>query len=159
MTETDPTPGQDGEQEPGPGPDTVEYWRARSRDHERRAKANADAARSLGGLTEERDRLRLELDETRQRLDDIEHGALRAQVAAAHRLPAALAERLVGTTREELEADAQRLLGALGDRSPGRGDGRPKPAIRKVPVPDQNHDDDGAQTAAREWMDRKLRRT
>jgi hypothetical protein len=42
-----------------------------------------------------------------------EASALRAEVASAHRLPPALAGRLVGTTKEELTADAAALAAAI----------------------------------------------
>jgi hypothetical protein len=53
------------------------------------------------------------LAQLREEVRTSEAAVLRNQVAAAHRLPPQLARRLMGTTREELEADALELAGAL----------------------------------------------
>jgi hypothetical protein len=59
-----------------------------------------------------------------------DHDALRARVAAKHKLPEAFAARLVGQTEDELEADARELakvVTAATPAAPGNGPG-PKPA-------------------------------
>ena len=54
-----------------------------------------------------------ELARLQAEIRDSETAAMRADVGRVHRLPPALARRLVGTTREELEADAIELAAAL----------------------------------------------
>ncbi|WP_395105267.1 hypothetical protein [Actinomadura sp. SCN-SB] len=54
------------------------------------------------------------LADANRRLADIEAAQLRADVARAKGLTDAQAKRLTGTTREELEADADDLLAAFG---------------------------------------------
>lgn len=61
-----------------------------------------------------------------KRVADLERESLKAKVAAAKKLPPALAARLQGETQEDLEADADELLESLGDTGgsgAGAGDG------------------------------------
>lgn len=69
--------------------------------------------------------------ELERQLADLEAAEARRAIAAERGLPAALVDRLQGTTREELEADADRLLEALSEVAGGRS-GPP----RKRPTPD-----------------------
>src|SRR5690349_696993 len=61
--------------------------------------------------------------ELRARVTELELSEARREVAAAKGLSPAQAKRLVGTTREELEADADELLETFG----GNGDTKTKP--------------------------------
>src|SRR5690606_14564777 len=95
-------------------------------ERERRARREAEAR-----LREVEATLERELAETRRE-------ALRLEVAMAKGLTAAQARRLVGDTREELEADADELLELFGGRTGGSsatGDDDRRPP-RKRPTPD-----------------------
>lgn len=128
----------------------AEKWKAMSRKNEERAKENADAADKLKKLEESSlsDQQKREAAETAQagkladlekRADEADARALRAEVASAKKLTPAQAKRLAGTTREELEADADDLLetfkpeseqepeGEGGERKPA---GRPKEDLK-----------------------------
>jgi hypothetical protein len=57
--------------------------------------------------------------------DKAEAALLRHEVAVAKGIPAELADRLAGKTREEMEADADKLLGVIGNGQGGQGGGDP----------------------------------
>lgn len=112
--------------------DYVANLRKEAAKYRTEAKANADAARKLAELEQkgmsEADKLRAERDDAVRRAQDAETASLRAVVALDKGLPAKLAARLSGASREELEADADELLALLGqgegmtpDRSQGKG--------------------------------------
>ncbi len=61
-------------------------------------------------LAEERDRLLAELEESRKEVETRKINELRAEIASEKGLTLKQAKRLTGTTREELEADADDLL-------------------------------------------------
>ena len=61
------------------------------------------------------------------RATEAEARALRLEVAAAKGLPLAMAKRLQGTTRDELEADADELLAAVPPKTAGDPPARPGP--------------------------------
>ena len=114
--ETQATATETGEQEtPKPKPtETVEFWKQKAREQEARAKANAEAATKLQQL-EDRDkteaqRLTERAEAAEKRAAEIEGRAIRLEVAAEKGLTPAQAQRLVGETREQLEADADALL-------------------------------------------------
>lgn len=93
------------------------YWRKRARQHEDRAKALADKAKKFD---EWQTSQQTEAEKTAQRIADAERKAaeaesrlLRQEVAAAKGLTTDQAKRLVGSTREELESDADELLAAF----------------------------------------------
>jgi hypothetical protein len=54
-----------------------------------------------------------ELAQLRAEVRDSEAATMRSDVGRAHRLPPSLTRRLMGTTREELEADAIEMAAAL----------------------------------------------
>ncbi|EPD63171.1 hypothetical protein [Streptomyces sp. HGB0020] len=75
----------------------------------------------------ETEKLSEKLTAAEKRAADAEQKALRLEVAAAKGLTDAQAKRLVGTTKQELEADADELLasfGANGDGAGKKGSGR-----------------------------------
>ena len=102
-------------------------------------KARGSKAAVLRDLAAERDKrqeaqaqlleAQAELKRVAERLAAVEHQQLVRDVVAEVKLPAELAARLVGTTREELVADAKKLAGSLGfdqrpvDPSQGRSSG------------------------------------
>lgn len=127
----------------------VAKWKSLARKHEGRLKAlginspeEADELRkSAKRLKEIEEANKSELDKAKdgqtaaeRRAIDAETKLLRLEVAAEKGLSPTQAKRLMGATREELEADADELLEAF--RAEG-GDGRTKPAtgLRSRAVP------------------------
>ena len=113
-------------------------WKALARKHEGQAKDNVGAARKLAEL-EDADKTEIEKANARataaeQKAATAEHRALRAEIAAEKGLSLAVAKRLVGDTREELETDADELLEAFGPK-PGakNGEDAKKPDARRTP--------------------------
>jgi hypothetical protein len=110
----------------------VEKWKSLARKHEQQAKANADAAKRLAELEDqgksEAEKLTTRLTEAEKRVASAEARALRLEVAASKGLSAAQAKRLVGTTKEELEADADEILEAF----PAKSGATPPPSDRPV---------------------------
>lgn len=119
----DPTP----DPKPDPTPkDELGDAGKKALDAER--KARRDAENALKAAEHELDKLKADSDSTKSEMDkvlskidglekraaDAERKALVAEVAQAKKLPAAIAGRLTGTTKEELEADADELIEALG---------------------------------------------
>lgn len=116
----------------------AEKWKGLSRKHEDRAKENADAADKLKKLEESSlsDQQRREaadkaaadkLADFEKQLADERSARMRAEVAAAKGLTPAQAKRLAGTTREELEADADDLLENFKSTDKGDESARDKP--------------------------------
>jgi hypothetical protein len=85
---------------------------------EAEAKTNAEAAKKLTEMEDsKKSDLQLAQDKVtaaEAKAAEAEHRALRLEVAVTKSLTPALAKRLVGTTREELESDADELLSTLG---------------------------------------------
>ncbi len=145
-----PIPSRDPD--PGPDDDGVDPKVAAVLSKERRAARDAvrraDAAESK--LRELDDAKKSDVDKANERaqraeerLAQVESRALRAEVAAAKGLPANLAARLQGSTRDEIEADADDLLAVVGTpKTPSRRD------------PDQGRRDTPARGAAdmNSWM-------
>lgn len=118
-------------------------WKALARKHEGQAKENADAAKRLKDLE---DADKSEIDKAKERAAEAdrkaaaaERRALVAEIAAEKGLTMSIARRLVGDTREELEADADELVEAFGTKGKGdksgkngEGDGK-KSDARRLP--------------------------
>lgn len=121
----------------------IAHWKKMSRKHERAAKS-APKPEELEQLRKDaaemekiREANRTETEKATARAEKAEKErdaaatkALRLEVAYEAGLPASLATRLVGTTKEELEADAKELLklagnnqGTAGRRAPGLDQG------------------------------------
>lgn len=93
--------------------DEAKKHRLRAKELEDQLQQSADASKSeVQKLTER-------LDAAERRQADAERKALIAEIAADKKLPAALARRLSGDSREELEADADELLEAVGFKPAG----------------------------------------
>ena len=129
-------------------------WKALARKHENQAKENADAARRLKELD---DADKSEVDKAKERASaaekkaaDAELRAMRLEIAADKGLPFAMAKRLVGSNREELEADAEELA-AYSKKTEGNGEGVKRPPVKgrdgAVPSAD-NEDNDPTKLAA-----------
>jgi hypothetical protein len=126
-------------------------WKALARKHEAEAKKNAAAAKRLAEVEDaDKSEIQRAADKAaaaEARATAAEHRADRLEVAAAKGLSPSLAARLVGQTREELEADADELLKvvrpATGDtpkdskqEANGAADrGRPREALRSGTAP------------------------
>lgn len=93
-------------------------WKAEARKWEARAKENQLAAASLKAFEDaqktEQERLEERATEAENRAAALELDAIRATVALEKGLTAAQAKRLVGTSLEDLTADADQLLLDLG---------------------------------------------
>lgn len=125
---------------------------------EQEAKTNADAAKRLKQAEDadksEMDKLNERASAAEKRAEEAESNALRLQVASAKGLTSAQARRLVGSSKEELESDADELLESFGAKKSegdegddgGKGDSssrrRPKEQLRPGASSD---DEDSAQ--------------
>lgn len=141
----DPTPNDPASEDPTPDPapepepEPFDADRAKAKI----AKANSEAANLRKRLKEleplalkakeledasksESEKLTERLTAAEKRAQEAELRALRVEVAAEHGLTPAQARRLVGTTKEELDADAAELLETFGSRKPGAPSSRPR---------------------------------
>lgn len=138
-TEPEPTPEKPAETD---WQAETEKWKSLARKNEAQAKANAEAARKLTEIEDssksELERSHTKAAEADKRAAAAEASALRIEVAldkAPEGMSVAmvrkLAKRLTGTTREELEADAEELFEdfATGDEKPPLSR-RPKEKLR-----------------------------
>lgn len=180
MTEqTADTAAQDGndtandQQTNGTGTDPaaeVEKWKSLARKHESAAKANSAAAKRLAELE---DANKSELEKLADQLKTAEStgtthamAALRLDVALDKApdgmSPAkirSLAKRLSGSTREELEADADELFAEFAGPPPAEDkqqqnskNVRPTPNLRRqVPIPKDDAKQDTA-AAMNDWL-------
>lgn len=102
----------------------LEKWKAMSRKNEERAKANENAAKRLSEIEEsqktEIEKAVARAEEAERRANTIELEAIRNQVALSKGLTSSQAKRLVGSTLEELEADADELLADLKANKPAK---------------------------------------
>ena len=113
-----PAPPTDTDKVPdGKLQDELAKWKEMSRKNETAAKANAEKAKAFDAAEEanktETQKLTDRLTAAEARASEVESRALRAEVAAAKGIPAAL---LVGKTQEELEASADALLTFRGEK-------------------------------------------
>lgn len=134
-----PTPAPpaktDGDPAPEPKVDEID-WKAKAREWEKRAKENKSAADKLAEIEEAS---KTEAQKAADRLAAAEKAAAdastslaRLEVALAKGLTPSQAKRLVGNTREELEADADELLKDIGDAARPRAP-KPDPTQGRVP--------------------------
>jgi hypothetical protein len=110
-------------------------WKALARKHDDQAKANADAAKRLAEIEDaSKSDLQKAADKVtaaERRAAESEARALRLEVAGDKGLTPKQAKRLVGSTREELEADADEILADFGSKEPpARPAGRPRENLR-----------------------------
>lgn len=101
----------------------------RAKEAEARLKALEDEGKS------ELERLQGQVAELTKRAEGAESKADRFEVAAARGLSLAQARRLVGSTKEELEQDAEEMRTELGLNKSG-DDGTPAPATKPRPRED-----------------------
>lgn len=120
--------------------DEVAKWKAMARKHEQAAKVNAEAAKRLEQIEADKakaDQTAAEREAAaEQRANAADLKALRLEVAFDKGLTPAQAKRLVGATKDELEADADDILEHFPVK---KDDGRPKgnadQGVRTTPPP------------------------
>lgn len=93
------------------------------------------------------DRATSERDEHKSRAEKAEAQLLRYEVGTAKGLTSAQAKRLVGSTKEELEADADDLLSSFGSEPRPTGD-KPQERLRGGGDPDDEPDEDISKVVA-----------
>lgn len=130
-------PAEEAKQESQKPTETVDFWKSKAREQEKRAKDNAEAAAKLKEIEDaaksEAERTTEKLTAAETRASTAESRADRLEVALEKGLTPSQAKRLVGATREELEADADELLRDLGEASKARP---PKPDPTQGRAPD-----------------------
>lgn len=149
----EPDPNQDPEPNPDPKDDlgdagkrALDAERKRARDEKKRAddlaarlKAIEDKDKSDSELARE------EAANEKTRADKAEARAMRLEVAHDKGLTSAQANRLVGTTKEELEADADELLAQFSPKETQDDDDerrRPRERLRSGAAPDAEDEPD-----------------
>jgi hypothetical protein len=149
-TKQEPEPAREPEPAPKPESDDTD-WKAEARKWEQRAKENKTASDELKRLQDanktESQRLAEDRDSHKARADQAQGELLRLRVGLAKGLSEAQARRLVGSTKEELEADADDLIATFGGqgggsvsttrptenlRGGGNPDTEPEPDLNKV---------------------------
>lgn len=111
-------------------------WESRAKESHAKAKANENAAAKLKEMEDadksELDRAKGAVAEAEKRAAEAEAKVLRAEIAAEKGLTLSQGKRLMGNTREELEADAAELLEAFTPTDDKRDDRsrRPKEKLR-----------------------------
>lgn len=104
-----------------PAQDDETDWKAEARKWESRAKENSAAKKRLDELEEaaktDLEKATSRAEAAERRAAELEALTLRREVAEARGLPLAAATRLTGTTREELEADADQLAALIGQET------------------------------------------
>jgi hypothetical protein len=129
---TTTTPPTDGTGDAPAQEPTGTDWKVEARKWEARAKENAAAKARLDEMEDaartDLERANTRAEQAEKELTALRHDALRRDVADAAGLPATAWTRLVGSTREELEADAiayrQELNGAPPPPRPETSQGR-----------------------------------
>jgi hypothetical protein len=136
MPDPDDTPAPDS----GTDTDKPDLGDAGKKALDAERKARRDAEKALADLQSqlkqlqdkdksEADKLRDDVARLTKERDDHATKALRLEVATAKGLTAAMAKRLAGSTREELESDADELLADFAPAGGGDGD-KPTPGSR-----------------------------
>ena len=141
VTEADPKTEADAVKRAATDAAEIEKWKSLSRQHEARAKSNAEAATKLEEIEEsqksEVDRAADRIKKADARVADAEAELVRLKVAVRHGLSEDQATRLIGTTEDELDADAKVLLKLLAppeveeeEDDPPTVVGAPKPKLQ-----------------------------
>lgn len=98
------------------------------------AKAKKDKEAAEAEALKEQNRFKELAEQHEARVKELEaevaardHAALKAKVAAKHKLPDAMAARLLGTTEDELEADAKELAKVVTESAPPQAGNGPAP--------------------------------
>jgi hypothetical protein len=111
------SPGTGEGTEMGPEQDVaaeLAKWKALAKSNQAKYESNAEAAKRLAAIEEsqktEQQKLIDRATAAERRAEQAELRVLRAEVASAKGLPASMAQRLQGSDRDALEADADALL-------------------------------------------------
>lgn len=150
--ETEETSPETGEEPEQPEPETdpaaeVEKWKALARKNEEQAKKNAEAAKRLQELEDEK---KSEAEKLQDRIAELEpsaHEAKKLRVALRKGLTETQAKRLVGDTVEELEADADDLIESF--KSEGKPSASPRENLKSGAAPDTEPEEDPDKIADR----------
>ena len=126
---------------PKPGNEDVMIPKARFDEANTKLKETQDRLAQLEAAENERKKKKMEEDgkinellaQTQKELDNLKMENTRLQVAQAKNLPAELVDRLKGATKEELEADADKLLAFV--KAPGKVPGVPPVGAGGAPLP------------------------
>lgn len=128
-------------------------WKALSRKHEDQAKSNSAAAKRLQEMEDaNKTEAQKAADTTAaavKRAEEAEQRALRFEVAGEKGLTPAQAKRLVGATKEELEADADELLESFKPPEKPKPGAKPKEKLRGGTEPDTDPEEDPKKIADR----------
>jgi len=134
--DTEPVTGEDTEPDKGTDPDA---GAKKALEAERKARREAEKAlRDMQSrLKEIEDKDKSETDKLREQVEQLKSEAstnaakaLRAEIAAERGLTPAQAKRLVGSTREELEADADEILEAFPAGAKAPPSDKPRAELR-----------------------------
>lgn len=156
-TEDDATQNDDATDDAVDFKAEAEKWKALARKHERQAKENSSAAKRLKELEDadktESQKAAERAEAAEKRAAEAEQRAIRLEIAAAKGLTPAQAKRLVGSTAEELEADADELLATFKTAdTDGPSDtekpGKPKERLRPGAAPDVEPEDNDPKSLA-----------
>lgn len=145
MTDTDPKPIEDPKPQDPPRDPSASLGdpgkKALAEERQRAKAAEKRAAELEAKLKEIDDAGKSEAEKTAERLAaaekaaaEHEQRALRLEVAAEKGLSPAQAKRLVGSTREELESDADELLATFGTKQPSGPKPDPTQGPKGTPV-------------------------
>lgn len=143
----EPPPAKDDDTLGDAGKKALDRMKAERDEAKRQAKANADAAKKLAEIEDaqktETQRLVDRAEAAERERDDVTGRLLRLEVALEKGLTAAQAKRLVGATRDELEADADELLETFKPAQPAEP---PAPSFdlgaRRAPVSEPTNPQD-----------------
>lgn len=116
------------------GKRALESERKLKREAEKRAEELAKRLKEIEDKDKsEVEKLREQVEQQNKALADAETKSLRLEIGTAKGLTPAQARRLVGSTKEELEADADELLQAFSGKSADNDEGKPDPVNRPKP--------------------------
>lgn len=117
-------------------------WKALAKKHENEAKKfrkELDELKNVG--KSEVERLTDRATAAEKLAGETEARALRLEIAHDKGLTPAQSKRLVGSTREELEADAEEILETFGGGAKPKPGDRPRPNLRGGGEPDEEPDE------------------
>lgn len=144
-TMIDGAPATDAPQDDKPadlgdaGKQAIDRMKAERDAARKEARANADAAKRLADIEAQQEKANQTAAEreaaAEKRAAEADARALRLEVAFEKGLTPAQAKRLVGGTREELEADADDILENFPVKTDGRPKGNADQGVRTTPPP------------------------
>lgn len=121
----------------------LKKWKTFARKHEQTAKENYDKLQELEGKDKsDVERLTSKVSKAEQERDEAHLKVARAEIALEYGLTMAEAKRLQGTTREELEEDAEELVELLAARRKTKRKANSKSKKRAADDIDDDDDDD-----------------